>query len=90
MECFILRAEGTKTNLGKVPRLEEAKKIVGGWVEQVVIHQLPPLIMLVNEEAKMKKPYPPVNQAASELFGAEVLGDVLVMDREAAVKGKWL
>lgn len=90
MECFVLYTDGLKKNLAKAPKLKEAQKLVGGWVEQLVIRQLPPLLMLVNEEAKVRAPHPPINQAASQLYGAQILGDVVVMDREAAAVSGWL
>lgn len=78
MMAILIRADGTDEEVqpanGKSFTLEEAQKLVGGYVELL---RIPDNIMLVNEEGKMRRL--PQNDRASLIYmRAVVVGDVLV------------
>lgn len=75
----IVKVDGTTIlvvpNKGTRFTLKEVQEIVGGYVERV---RLPhKAVMLVDEEGKLKSK--PVNQAASEVAGQTIVGDVLLL-----------
>jgi len=69
------------THSSSRPSLEKAQKAVGGYVE--MHHLAGGEQMLMNEDARALRL--PVNEAASDLLGVEVRGDVLVLSGDA----KW-
>jgi hypothetical protein len=84
----ILKADGSREAIGapksKGFKLNEIQKIVGGYVELVMLS--PRTIMLVNEEGKLMNL--PVNKVATRIFrrmrrSADTIhGDVLVCATE--------
>jgi len=67
----------------KEPTLEEAQKLVGGYVTFL---PLPPemhdrMQVLVDEEGLLKDL--PVNEEASNKFGQEIFGPVVVLEGDA-------
>ena len=46
--------------------LQELQRYVGGYIEAIYLRD--GCVMLVNEEAKLREPIPPLNRAATALF----------------------
>lgn len=65
------------------PSLADAQRLVGGYVQRVFLKDGRP--MLVDEEGLLKQL--PKNEVASELFGATIVGNVLVLEGKA--KAGW-
>ncbi len=87
MTATVLKANGeclhVKPKNGNDFSLEEAQKVVGGYVE--VIHLSSTQLMIVNEEGKLRKL--PFNRQASLIAymarkADAIVGDVLVCDIE--------
>ncbi len=79
----IFKADGQKIETqpknGRDFKLEELKKIVGGYIEIVTLSGN--RIMVVNEEGKVNGL--PINIKATELCGYDIIvGDVLVCDSD--------
>lgn len=87
--AYIAKADGTRQELIAVPTLEEAQAIVGGYVEAVYPRKTPSNVLLVDEEGHCKEK--PLNEHGSELYGGAIVGDIVVMTREEAMRGRrWL
>lgn len=71
-------ADGTVTLLEVEPTLENLQKIVGGYIETVRTW-IPDIVMIVNEEGKMKDK--PLNSKASSLINTYdcIVGDVVLV-----------
>lgn len=82
---YIAYANGQRKNLDKAPGLVEVQKIVGGYVELVHMHGY---TLLVNEDARVDGKTRLINSVASWIYGAEILGDVVVFEPDAK-KGVW-
>jgi hypothetical protein len=63
------------------PTLEEAQKLVGGYVELVKIPSRPDIQLFVDEDGLMKN-LPP-NEDATRLAGIPIVGPALVLEGEA-------
>lgn len=63
--AVVLKPDGTKQDLKHTPTLEEAQGIVGGYVQMV---SRPYGQLLMDEDAKLKSPLPPVNAQATIIF----------------------
>jgi len=86
----LFRADGTSQVLDHVPELEEAKKLVGGWVERVCPKHAPNVIFLCNEEGLIRQL--PVNEVGCQLYGpySPICGDIVVIPRKVKGARKWL
>lgn len=76
----IIKADGTFTNqppLDKKYTLDELQKIVGGYIEIIGTPQ--GKILVINEEGKLKGL--PINIAATDIAGQEIVGDALYTER---------
>lgn len=73
---LIIRTNGTTEDRKRKISLPSAQKIVGGYVE---VLRLPAGVLLIDEDACMKREKPPVNEAASLLAGQVILGDAIYM-----------
>lgn len=76
----VMYADGTALSLttrGEEPNLDELQCEVGGWVEMHHLPAMPELLMVMDEEARLKGK--PRNRFASEIMGTEILGDVVIM-----------
>ena len=60
------------------PSLEQAQRIIGGWVEMIHVGDVQ---VLVDEEGLIKQL--PINEKASDMFGRPLYGPVLVLENEA-------
>ena len=80
--AYIAYANGERKNLAKVPNLEEAQKIVGGYVEVVYPRATPGVVLLIDEEGRLKTS--PINEVGSALYGDIIVGDIVVMTRKEA------
>ena len=67
----------------KKPTLEEAQKIVGGYVEMVHSPKQPDWQILVKEEGLLRDL--PYNQEATELCGTGIVGHAIILKGDA----KW-
>lgn len=85
--AYIAYANGDRKNLATVPTLEEARKILGGWVEVVTPRWSSQMVLLVDEEGRLKTNV--LNQHASDMYGDVIAGDVIVLTRKEA-QGAWL
>lgn len=86
-KIYIARANGTREILDHVPTLEEAQKVVGGYVERVCPRYAPDVIFLCNEEGHIKNL--PINQHGTEMYkAAPIAGDIIVIPRKLG--RKWL
>lgn len=65
-----------KPRNGKKFRLEEAQKLVGGWVEMV--HLYNGKILLVNEEGRIKNL--PYNEPVSLYAGMRIVGNAILCE----------
>ena len=79
----IIKADGRKIETqpknGRDFKLEELKKIVGGYIEIVTLSDNK--IMVINEEGKVNGL--PINIIATQLFGYDIIvGDVLVCNSD--------
>jgi hypothetical protein len=74
---LIIRTNGTIEDRKRKISLPAAQKIVGGYVEVV---RLPIGVLLVDEDACMKREKPPGNENASRLAGQVILGDAIYME----------
>jgi len=81
MDAMIYRADGTSEVFEGGDTLEEWQGAIGGGYLEAVY--LDGKVMFVDEEGIMKKL--PYNLMASGLAQGDILGDVLVMDRERAI-----
>ena len=65
-----------KLLVGTDDRVAVLQQTVGGYFEHVRVNNN--IHLYVDEEAGLKNPRPRINQGVLELFGINVLGDVLV------------
>ncbi len=75
----VLYADGTALTLTTekdAPSLEELQGAVGGYIEVVQIPAMRGVLMIVDEEGRMKGKA--VNAIASEIAGTEIVGDVVI------------
>ncbi len=72
----LVKADGTVQGQVGEPSLEQAQKLVGGYVEVVRVDSFQ-ITLLVDEEGRLKDK--PVNQFISDRFGVLVVGDVIVI-----------
>ena len=63
------------------PTLEEAQKIVGGYVEMVRSPTDPSIQILVNEEGLLRGL--PFNEHATELCGTGIVGPAIILKGKA-------
>lgn len=83
----IITTKGEITEMGKTITLKGVQKAVGGYVQVVKLSFKSPEFMLVDEEALLKSPRPPLNQKASNLSGILIYGDVVLLDKMSDLKG---
>jgi len=69
------------TNKNPSPTSETVQDVVGGPVEMIKLAD--GRQMLVNEEARLQDPLPPVNRAATRYAGREILGHVVILEGSA-------
>ena len=79
--AYVIKVDGTVSELDHLPTLEEAQKIVGGWVEFVTV--APGIRLVVDEGGKLKGK--PVNKDITstygpKIYGGYIVGDVLVLE----------
>lgn len=60
--------------------LKELQDVVGGCIETVPLRANPKLVMVVNDEGRLRNMQP--NRAASMYYGGLICGDALVCNRE--------
>lgn len=76
--------EPTMTVYDVEPTLEEAQKVVGGYVELVDLYEIGEGCLLVDEEGKLKRK--PINELATKLynklFNGVIVGDVIHIKQE--------
>lgn len=85
--AVIIKPNGTKEytepSNGSVFSLEELQKVVGGYIQLVSItaggHS--GKLMVVNEEGLIR-PSPILNEEASKIAGQQIVGSVIIIDRE--------
>jgi hypothetical protein len=63
------------------PTLEQAQKIVGGYVEMVTPINKTPIQILCNEDGWLLQL--PLNMKASALCGRMIVGDAIVLSEQA-------
>lgn len=85
--AYIAFANGERKNLPTVPDIEEARKIVGGYVEVVHPALAPDVVLLVDDEGRLKTNK--LNEHASHMYGGVIAGDVVVLTRKEA-RGKYI
>jgi len=76
-KAYILKADGTREDLDHRPNLEEAQKIVGGWVEYAHCHN-PSRLLVVDEEGLLKRKA--FNKEATGMYGRTIVGDAIVLE----------
>lgn len=81
MDAMIFRADGTSEVFKGGDTLEEWQGAIGGGYLEAVY--LDGKVMFVDEDGLMKQL--PYNLMASGLAGRDIVGDVLVMDRDRAM-----
>ena len=64
------------------PTLEELQSIVGGYVEMIMLHD--GRQMMFNEEGRHRDL--PINEAASQIAGFDIAGNVAILTGEAKAK----
>ena len=84
-KATIVRTDGTTKELDHKPTLEEAQKIVGGWIELVRAKDRDGKIvtLVVDEEGKIKRKVD--NKIITEKYGASIyngyiVGDAIVLE----------
>ena len=83
--AYIIRVDGSVQDLDHQPTLEEAQKIVGGYIELVRSTLDSNKTLVVNEEGRLLGFKP--NMLASNLYiHSLVLGDVIVLEGWKSVK----
>jgi len=65
------------------PSLEDVQKVIGGWVELVVIPNRPEIQMFANEDGRSLNME--VNLEASQVAGQTIVGPVVILKGDA----KW-
>ena len=80
-KATVIKVDGTITELDHRPTLEEAQKIIGGWIELVKVGDNKTLV--VDEEGKPK--HKTTNKVATDMYGNQiyggyVVGDVIVLE----------
>lgn len=75
--------EDVEPSNGKVFTLEELQQVVGGYVEIVPINagEYAGMLMLVDEEGMLKEDAQ-VNIEASKIAGMQIVGQVIIIDRD--------
>ena len=81
-KAYVLKVDGSREDLPDRPTLEEAQKIVGGWVE--VVSSRVGKLAYGDEEGCLKGCS--FNHRASAYFGVELVGDILVLEGWRAFK----
>jgi hypothetical protein len=87
MKAYVARTDGTQEPIDTPVSLEEAQKVVGGYVERVCPRRTPGVIFLCNEEGLIRGL--PLNMHGVELYGGPIAGDIIVFRDRKAAKG-WL
>lgn len=78
-KAYILKVDGTRTDLDHCPTYSECIKIVGGYIEFAYCKTTPKITLIVDEEGCVKgKTY---NKKASELYRvSSIVGDVVALE----------
>ena len=81
--AYIAKTDGTREAIPTPVTLEQAKKVLGGWVEKVTPRKSPGVVFLCNEEGLLKGL--PLNAHGCELYGTEdhgapIVGDIIVFE----------
>ena len=78
--AYVLKVDGTIEHLDHRPTLEEAQKVVGGWVEMMPMHlcRTPRLTAFGDEEGRLKG-YA-LNRKATDLLSYPVVGAILILE----------
>jgi hypothetical protein len=87
----LVKADGTRTEI-PVPTLEEAQKLIGGWVEVVHPKFTREVFFLCDEEGLLKDL--PINAHGCALYGTvlhghPIAGDIIVIERKEPGAKKW-
>jgi len=81
MKATLLKTDGKREIItpknGRSFVLEELQNLVGGYIEVINIGKQ---IMVINEEGRIERLH--VNRAASGIAGFEIVGDVLIGNRD--------
>ncbi len=88
--AYIAKTDGTKEELARVPSLAQAQRIVGGYVERLRCIENKDIILLCNEDGKLTGL--PLNHHGCMLYGpcADIVGDIIVVDRKEPGARKWM
>jgi hypothetical protein len=84
--ALIIKTNGETENIGPsngtVFTLKELQQAVGGYIEivQVTTGDYAGKLMLVDEEGKLKEDAQ-VNKEASNIVGMQIVGQVIIVDR---------
>lgn len=83
-KATVLKVDGTREELDHRPTLEEAQKIVGGYIEYIRLD--PNNLLVVDEDGKPKGL--PTNKQATLLYQwGKVVGDVIHLEGWKGVAG---
>lgn len=87
---YIMKANGDRIGLPEAVSIDIAlaKEVVGGYVEVVRPRKTPSVIFLCNEEGHLQRL--PLNDHASQLYGAPIAGDVIVIPRSDPRHLEWI
>lgn len=87
--AYISRPDGSREPIKTPVSLEEAQRIVGGYVERVAPKRTPGIMFLCDEEGLIKGK--PVNAHGCELYGptSPIVGTIIVFENRREARG-WL
>lgn len=83
----LIKPNGQRKELALPITLEDAQKMVGGYVEVVHPKKMPTVIMLVNEDG-LDKGLPP-NLVASQFYGGVIVGNAIIIPRDQMKAAGW-
>ena len=83
--AYIIRVNGTKTELDHCPTMEEARKVIGGYVELVKAREGAGKLvtLVVNEDGKplgLPTNREVIKTYGSSIYGGFIVGDVIVLE----------
>lgn len=78
-KAYIIKSDGTITQLKDRPTLSEARQIVGDYIEILKSTLSPNKLIICDEEGKLK--HKPFNEIASQLYiHSAIVGDVIILE----------
>ncbi len=75
-KATVYKTDGTNYTLDHRPTLEEAQKIVGGYIEMVNVGHGKTLV--VDEEGRLKSKE--INAEGCKLYPGVIVGDIIVLE----------